>query len=108
MIIDEALINSLKTKHPGVDLFQIGDDADAIIARPPSPAEWKAFKAQARDDNKAKALDANAWLVSVCVLWPATEALTALYARRAALPDTFANRLAEIAGADDKVASKKL
>ncbi len=108
-VIDEALVNSLKSKHPGCDLRQIGDeDEDPIIVRTPTLAEWKAFKAQARDDNKAKAMDAPAWLVKTCCVWPEDATRKEIIDRKPAIVDTWANKLAEFAGVRESIASKKL
>lgn len=103
-----AAVAKLKTEYPGADLYLLGESPDAIIVRLPSQAEWKAFKAAARDDNKAKALDAPDWLVNACCLWPEPAARDAIFARKAALPGSYANKIAEYAGADEKIAAKKL
>jgi len=109
-IIDESLILSLKSKHPGCDLHQLGEDdaEDAIIVRTPSLAEWKTFKAMARDENKAKAMDATWWLVKVCTVHPEAAGLKAIVDRMPARVETWGNKLAEFAGIQESIASKKL
>lgn len=106
-MLDAATIESLKQKHPGSDLYAIGNGAEAVVVRPPTMAEWKSFRAMAREGG-AKSIEASGYLLGLCRLWPEADKYEAILARRPALVDTYSARLAEIAGVDEEVVAKKL
>ncbi len=100
-------VAKLKTANPGLELHQLGDGAESIVVRLPSRAEWKRMKAM-RLEGGAKAVEAYDWLVSTCLVWPTEEQAEELFNSRPAIVDSFANEIAELAGATEKVSAKKL
>ncbi len=101
---DERTIERLKAEHGEVYLLEAA--GVAVVARPPSRAEYRRFRARALDEkNRADALEA---LTRACVVWPEQAEFDTLLEQKPALAEVFGAKLLELAGAVEEAEIKKL
>jgi hypothetical protein len=108
--LSQEQIDKLKAAHPGADLQLVtaggGDREVSVVVKVPGRERWMRFKAQAQDQHrKAVAMEA---LVVDCVVHPAPAEVAQMLEARPALAETFGTKIAELAGLEETVLSKKL
>jgi hypothetical protein len=91
----DKLLEEHRAKNPRAVVLAADDDM--IVVAPPTRAQWRQFKAAAADDRKRA--DSLELLVLSCLLHPDVAALEAMFERRAALPEVFAEQVLALAGA---------
>ena len=108
MYPSEAQINDIKAKHGGqLHLLEFDDGASAVIAKQPPRAEWDRLVSTTAAD-KANAARAVENFARACIVWPSPSELDALANERPAILAGFGSELADLAGASEKIRSKKL
>lgn len=100
----ENEIEVLKTQHGQLHLLELDDEA--VVAKAPTRALWKRFRAQTQDETKRLIAAEN--LVRDCVVWPAKNELEAMWERKPGLIESFGSELLELAGLSNKVEKKAL
>ena len=104
----EAEIATLKAKHPTtLHLLEYDGGISAVIAKQPPRAEWNRLVAvsAAEPAQRGRAVEDFA---RACIIWPSQAELDTIVAERPALLARFGNELADLAGASEKISSKKL
>jgi hypothetical protein len=103
-MIEEKIVQDLKAKHG--DVYRLKALGHEFLVRGPSVAEWRRFKATISD--KAKRPFATEQLARDCVVHPPKEEVEALFTKYPALPESLADKIAEIGGATEEVEVEKL
>jgi hypothetical protein len=104
MTIDEQTLAELQAKHD--ELYEITVGEHAVYVKMPSEEAYKVWKRSIMDEKKRPFAGDN--LLRTCVVYPDTASFNALLTRRPFLTDAFANRLLELAGANEAGETKKL
>lgn len=100
----DDVIERLRAEHG--EIYQLEAAGEAVIARPPTRAEYRRFRAKVLDEKGREA--ALETLTRACVVWPDTSAFDALLERKPALAEVFGAKLLELAGAVEEAELKKL
>jgi ribosomal protein L19 len=106
--LNQEQIDKLKSAHGELHQVDAGDGERAIsvIVKVPNRERWNRFKAQVQDAHrKALAMEA---LVRDCVVHPVAAELDRIIEVRPGLVETFGGKIAELAGLEETVATKKL
>lgn len=103
----EAQLAEVRAKHPTASLHLLEFDDGAIVAKQPTPGEWKRFVTATLAD-RGQSANALETLVRSCLVWPDPAAFDALIEERPALIQRLGDKLSDIAGASENVRAKKL
>lgn len=102
--MDPAKLQELKSNSPTEVAVYSVSGVD-IVLRAPSRMEYRAWKANVRDERKR--LDAPELLLNTCVLSPPIAELQTLFDRKPALIDTLSSKALELAGLQEDVEKKE-
>jgi len=102
-------IKAVKAARPGVELELIEHpkykDCD-LIARPPTPAEWRMFISKSR--NPVEEPTSEGFLVDACAVWPDKPARDLILLTRPAVEHVWASEIGEMAGSTRLATRRKL
>jgi len=94
---DEAKVQKLRAEHG--EVFELTEGGETILARRPTRADWRKFKAARADDKKK--IVALEEVFEACLLLPELDEFDRVLERKPALADTFGQLLIEIAAGED-------
>lgn len=102
----EQDITAIKATHAGAELHLVESGEDAIVVKVPNRAQWRRFVAESANKTPGAASAAMENLLAQVTVWPASTA--DVYDRRPGLVETFAGKVAELAGLAQEASAKKL
>ena len=105
MEIESDLLARLRSEH-GDDLHKLEASEVSIVARPPTNAEYRRFRAKTADERTRP--DALEELALSCLIHPSRAEFEKILQRKPALADVFGAKLLEIAGITGEADAKKL
>lgn len=105
MPLSTDTITKLKSAH-GDDLHLFTSGGHELVLKAPGRDLWTKFKRTSQEPaRRAQALE---HLVTDCIVHPERDAVVSLIDRRPGLVDTVGEKLAELAGLDERASLEKL